>query len=60
MVGMVAISVTDQDHLAFNRGWIRGAEFGDGSLEDERAWWQERTDGAGNCKLFALGLPGVL
>ena len=39
VVGMMAPSVADDDHLAFNRRWIRRAGFDDGRLENKSAWW---------------------
>ena len=60
VIGVVAPAVADQDHLATNRGWVIGPGFGDGGLEDEGAWWEELSDGAGDGKAFTFGLPGVL
>ena len=40
VVGVVASSVTDEDHLSSNRAGVRGALFVDWGLENEGAWWQ--------------------
>ena len=40
VVGMVAPSVTDENHLSSDRAGIRGALFADWGLENEGAWWQ--------------------
>jgi len=37
VVGMVAPSVADDDHLASNRRWFRMAGFDDGRLENKSA-----------------------
>ena len=37
VVGMVAPSVADDDHLASNRRWFRVAGFDDGRLENKSA-----------------------
>ena len=38
VVGMVAPSVADDDHLASNRRWFRRAGFDDGRLGNKSAW----------------------
>ena len=60
VVGVVAPSVTYQDHLASNWGWVGGAEFSDRGIKDECAWSEELPDGAGDGKAFSLGLSCVL
>jgi hypothetical protein len=39
VVGMMAPSVADDDHLASNRRWVRGAGLDDGRLENQSARW---------------------
>ena len=40
VVGVVAPSVADEDHLSSNRAGVRVALFVDRGLENEGAWWQ--------------------
>ena len=40
VVGVVAPSVADEDHLSSNQARVRVALFADGGLENEGAWWQ--------------------
>ena len=60
VVGMVAPSVTDDDHLASNRRWVRRKGFDDGRLENKSARREELADGVGYCESLSFGLSCVL
>jgi hypothetical protein len=40
VVGVVTPAFADDDELASNGGWVRGAGFCDGGLEDEGTRWE--------------------
>ena len=60
VVGMMAPSVADDDHLASNRRWVRRVGFNDGRLENKSARREELADGVGYCESLSFGLSRVL
>ena len=60
VVGVVAPSVADENHLASDRAGVRAALFADWGLEDEGTWWQERPDCVGDGESFPFGLTCIL
>ena len=60
VVGMMAPSVADDDHLASNRRWVRRAGFDDRRLENKSARREELTNGVGYCESLSFGLSRVL
>ena len=60
VVGMMAPSVADDDHLASNRRWVRRAGFNDGCLENKSARREKLANGLGYCESLSFGLSRVL
>ena len=60
VVGMMALSVTDDDHSASNWRWVRRAGFDDGRLENKSARREELANGVGYCESLSFGLSRVL
>ena len=60
VVGMMALSVADDDHLASNQRWVRIAGFDNGRLENKSVRWQELANGVGYCESLSFGLSRVL
>ena len=60
VVGMMAPSLADDDHLPSNRRWVRRAGFDDGRLENKSARREELANGVGYCESLSFGLSRVL
>ena len=60
VVGMMTPAVADYDQLPADGGRVRWTLFGDWSLEDKGARWEEFADGGGDGLAFSFGLAGIL
>jgi hypothetical protein len=57
---MMTPAVADYDQLPADGCRVRWTLFGDWSLEDKGARWEEFADGGGDGLAFSFGLTGIL